>query len=694
MDKSATSSNDSSGYTVVARRYRPRSFSELIGQDHIAHALDTAIASGRVGHAYLFTGARGVGKTSSARIFAKALNAAGSVDQELAADIAQAIDSGEDMDVIEIDGASNRGIEEIRQLRANVNVRPSRSRYKIYIIDEVHMLTNQAFNALLKTLEEPPQHVKFIFCTTDPDKLPITVLSRCQRFDFVPIKLDAIQAKLKEICTAEGFAADDDALALLARRAAGSMRDSQSLLEQVMSFSQDRISVEQVQQLLGIADEGRLLALTQTLADNNALQAIQLVAEAARSGADAGQLAEQLLNYFRDVMAVAIGGGPELLLLANPAGHAGLKTLADRWGVQSILSAIHIMDESLVRMRSSVSAQALLEVALVQICQLSQLASIPALLEALRDSGGGRATAPLQAGPQASPLGPGEKKNAEPASSVTSPASSVNSAVVPPSAAVAVSDATHSEPRHTSSSGSIASTTGASAADVDQSREPNSFAGGDATATGVGSAQAEAPSAASPSALSMRGTSAPSATTVSVTLSSASPTAAAHPSAAAPNAAAPSVVSQASAAQGSPEALGQWRAAVGSINDMLADYAGLAVAVVPHGADHWNILFPPGAGRSREVCEQSERRQVLERAVEQVAKRPLRLSFAVLPGEPVRSVAATQPSTNRVQKLREISENPYVKKCCEVLDGEILRVDPPAAAQSASRSAGPHTQQR
>ncbi|MEZ6080643.1 MAG: DNA polymerase III subunit gamma/tau [Pirellulaceae bacterium] len=348
MDNPATAPKDSSGYTVVARRYRPRSFDELIGQDHIAHALDAAIATGRVGHAYLFTGARGVGKTSSARIFAKALNASDGVEQELAADMAQSIDSGDDMDVIEIDGASNRGIEEIRTLRANVNVRPSRARYKIYIIDEVHMLTNQAFNALLKTLEEPPPHVKFIFCTTDPDKLPITVLSRCQRFDFVPIKLDAIQARLSEICKAEGFEADEDALALLARRAAGSMRDSQSLLEQVMSFSQDRISVEQVQQLLGIADEGRLLALAQTLADHDALRAMELVDEAARSGADAGQLAEQLLNYFRDVMAVGVGGGPELLKLANPAGHAGLKELAAGWGVQSILSSIQILDESLV----------------------------------------------------------------------------------------------------------------------------------------------------------------------------------------------------------------------------------------------------------------------------------------------------------------------------------------------------------
>ena len=181
-------------YVVVARRYRPKSFGQLIGQDQVSQALLNAVNSGRVGHAYLFTGARGVGKTSSARIFAKALNCpnateAGAPD-DCECDICLSVDVGEDIDVLEIDGASNRGIDEIRQLRANVNIRPSRSRHKIYIIDEVHMLTSQAFNALLKTVEEPPPHVKFIFCTTDPEKIPITVLSRCQRFDFAPIASD------------------------------------------------------------------------------------------------------------------------------------------------------------------------------------------------------------------------------------------------------------------------------------------------------------------------------------------------------------------------------------------------------------------------------------------------------------------------------------------------------------------------
>jgi len=230
----ATSTPDDHEYVVVARRYRPQTFEELIGQEHSSRALANAITTNRVGHAYLFTGARGVGKTSAARIFAKALNCgtgptATPCNQ---CDFCSAISSGDDVDVIEIDGASNRGIDEIRQLRSNVNVRPSRSRFKIYIIDEVHMLTTPAFNALLKTLEEPPEHVKFIFCTTDPEKIPITVLSRCQRFDFSGIRAESIASRLKQICESEGATVDDEALRVIARRAAGSMRDSQSLLEQ------------------------------------------------------------------------------------------------------------------------------------------------------------------------------------------------------------------------------------------------------------------------------------------------------------------------------------------------------------------------------------------------------------------------------------------------------------------------------
>ncbi|MGB7327938.1 MAG: DNA polymerase III subunit gamma/tau [Rubripirellula sp.] len=371
-------------YVVVARRYRPRGFDELVGQDHVGRALKNAIETNRVGHAYLFTGARGVGKTSSARIFAKALNNPDgpTATPDNASDVAQAIDSGEDVDVIEIDGASNRGIDEIRSLRANVGVRPSRSRYKIYIIDEVHMLTGAAFNALLKTLEEPPEHVKFIFCTTDPEKLPITVLSRCQRFDFAPVEVSKIIGRLREICTAEGAAADDAALELIARRAAGSMRDSQSLLEQVLAFSDGSLDADQVHAMLGTADDIRLHALAGAMANRDAAEAMKQLDAAIDAGVDAGRLAEQLLGYFRDLMAVTVGCDPSLMRHTSASLHDELKQLGDAWGLQTVLAVVGLIDQTLVRIRMSVYSRVLLEATLIQICNLPDLQNIANLAAA------------------------------------------------------------------------------------------------------------------------------------------------------------------------------------------------------------------------------------------------------------------------------------------------------------------------
>ena len=382
-------------YTVVARRYRPKTFEELVGQSTVAQALMNAIQSNRVGHAYLFTGARGVGKTSTARIFAKALNASAEANGKFdpSSDVALAIDSGEDMDVIEIDGASNRGIDEIRQLRANAAVRPSRSRYKIYIIDEVHMLTNQAFNALLKTLEEPPGHVKFIFCTTDPEKMPITVLSRCQRFDFPPVQADQIYDRLKFICQNEGTKADETALRLIARRASGSMRDSQSLLEQLLSFSGDEITTEVVHAMLGTADETRLASFALRLIERDAAGALRELDNAATEGVDVGQLAEQLLGYLRDMMAMSVGSHPDLLRTANPSSAGQLAEWGKSWGTMTLLSALQLLDETIVKMRHSVQSRILLEVALVQICNLQDLQSLSDLVRAFAT---GQSTLPVR----------------------------------------------------------------------------------------------------------------------------------------------------------------------------------------------------------------------------------------------------------------------------------------------------------
>ena len=399
-------------YTVVARRYRPKTFAELVGQSTVSQALLSAIESNRVGHAYLFTGARGVGKTSTARIFAKALNAAAETNGKFDpnSDISQAIDAGEDMDVLEIDGASNRGIDEIRQLRSNAAVRPSRSRYKIYIIDEVHMLTTQAFNALLKTLEEPPGHVKFIFCTTDPEKIPITVLSRCQRFDFPPVQTEQIFERLKFICKNEGTQADEAALRLIARRAAGSMRDSQSLLEQLLSFSGNRITVEVVHAMLGTADETRLASFASRLIERDAAGALRELNTAADEGVDVGQLAEQLLGYLRDMMTVTVGGSADLVRTANPSSVDQLQEWGKTWGTMTLLSALQMLDETIVKMRHSVQSRILLEIALVQICNLQDLQALSDLVKAFATQSAPTPRAVVKVAPAASPGAEAKKK--------------------------------------------------------------------------------------------------------------------------------------------------------------------------------------------------------------------------------------------------------------------------------------------
>jgi DNA polymerase-3 subunit gamma/tau len=410
-----TNSDRSDGrYVVVARRYRPRSFDQLVGQQHIGQALCNAIETGRVGHAYLFTGARGVGKTSTARIFAKALNdPSGPTSLPTGdSDIARAIDSGEDVDVLEIDGASNRGIDEIRSLRAGVGVRPSRSRYKIYIIDEVHMLTPAAFNALLKTLEEPPPHVKFIFCTTDPDKIPITVLSRCQRFDFAPVSTDSILGRLKEIVRAEGISADDEALRLIARRAEGSMRDSQSLLEQVMSFSDGKLTTDTVHAMLGTADDARLHEFVIALANHDPKQALHLVERASGEGIAAGQLAEQLLGYFRDILVATVGCPAEMQRHANESLHDELISLGKKWGLQTVLAILGILDQTLVRIRHSLHGRVLFESALIQICHLPDLQAVADLAATL--AGGGATSQPLGGNRVTDPSAVGQKKKADP----------------------------------------------------------------------------------------------------------------------------------------------------------------------------------------------------------------------------------------------------------------------------------------
>jgi DNA polymerase-3 subunit gamma/tau len=373
-------------YVVIARRYRPQSFDELIGQDHVRRAMAGAIESSRVGHAYLFTGARGVGKTSSARILAKSLNCVHGPTATPCneCEICRDISAGSDVDVLEIDGASNRGVDEIRQLRQNVAVRPSRARFKIYIIDEVHMLTREAFNALLKTLEEPPEHVKFIFCTTEPEKVPITIHSRCQRFDFAGIPTAAIVERLASICETEGVKAERSALEIIARRAAGSMRDGQSLLEQVLSCCGAELTAEHLHRLLGTASGKRFEQLVECLVQRDAAGALTQLDGAVAEGADVGQLLEQLLGYFRDVMVAGVGCSSAAFLHATSGDEPRVKAAAEQLGIETVLAVMQIIDHTLGRMRQSTHGRTLTELAIVRVCNLENLEDLAALAAAVK----------------------------------------------------------------------------------------------------------------------------------------------------------------------------------------------------------------------------------------------------------------------------------------------------------------------
>jgi DNA polymerase-3 subunit gamma/tau len=372
------------GYTVLARRYRPQGFVDLVGQEPVAQALTNALQSGRVAHAYLFTGARGVGKTSTARILAKCLNCVKGPTATPCNECenCKAIASGDDVDVLEIDGASNNGVEEVRELRGNVQYRPSRSRNKIYIIDEVHMLSKQAFNALLKTLEEPPPHVKFIFATTEAEKIPITILSRCQRFDFAGIGTPRIVQRLKEIVVSEGMQADEEALELLARRAAGSMRDAQSLLDQLLAFGGERLTVDHVHHLLGTASDERVAALASAALERDAGKALALLGQACDEGMQLGELLDQLIAYWRDLMVVQAAGPDAPGLGVGSKHRPALVEQAGHHSLDSFMAGLDILSSARARLRTSNHGRILFEMALVRLGRLDDLVALTQLAQA------------------------------------------------------------------------------------------------------------------------------------------------------------------------------------------------------------------------------------------------------------------------------------------------------------------------
>ncbi len=385
------------GYLVLARKYRSTGFEEVVGQEPIARTLVNAVKTGRVAHAYLFTGTRGVGKTTMARILAKALNCL-SADEPTPkpcneCEVCKAIGRGDDVDVVEIDGASNRGIDQIRELRANAVYRPARSRYKIYYIDEVHMLTMEAFNALLKTLEEPPEHVKFIFATTDPDRVPATILSRCQRFDFRDIPTSLIRDHLKSICEAESVEIADDALFRVARAASGSMRDGLSLLDQLLSAAEGPVSDAEVVSLLGTPPDERMLKLVGAIASGQTAAALTELDGILADGVTLESSATALCDCFRNMMLSATCGADSELIELPDALRDELASLAERYTVPALVQAVGVTQSVSRRLRGSSVARALVEAAVVRLAETEKFVDADSLVRRLEELSGSSASA-------------------------------------------------------------------------------------------------------------------------------------------------------------------------------------------------------------------------------------------------------------------------------------------------------------
>jgi DNA polymerase-3 subunit gamma/tau len=360
-------------YTALARRYRSQDFDQVVGQKPIADTLENAIKSNRVAHAYLFVGTRGVGKTTMARLFAKALNGG-------KPEIDDAIMRGQDTDVIEIDGASNNSVDDARELIANSIYRPLRGKYKIYIIDEVHMLSTAAFNALLKTMEEPPEHVKFILCTTEPQKVLPTIQSRCQRFDFRNIPAAQIAQHLTSVVKEEGNTADPELIHLVAQLGNGSMRDALSIMDRLMASGQKKLTVKLLEDLLGLPDRQLIGQLVDAIAAGDPATALQQTQDLLNRGTAIDQLLDTLLARLRDLMVMAACGGQTTLVDLSDQARKEEATRAAKFDAAGVVHMIALCENMQRAAKNSAVPRALLDALVVRMAMTEKLADVTAIV--------------------------------------------------------------------------------------------------------------------------------------------------------------------------------------------------------------------------------------------------------------------------------------------------------------------------
>jgi len=409
-------------YRVLARAYRSHTFDEIVGQAPIATTLKNAIATDRVHHGYLFTGTRGVGKTSTARILAKALNClafdAPTTTPCCKCDSCMAIAEGEDVDVVEIDGASNNGVENIRELRANATFRPVRSRFKVYIIDEVHMLSSGAFNALLKTLEEPPEHIKFILATTELHKVPATIQSRCQRFDFQAIGVSEIAEHLRKILVSEKIEAEDGLLRRVARLASGSMRDALSLLDKLLSYGAGKLTAEVVSEILPPPYDELASAVVERIAESDAAGALAALDAALQTGRTVDRFCEHLIDHLRTLMLLNVCGAETELVDVADSMREELAKQAACFDGPTYVYMITLLEELKRSVRFSGAARALADAAVVRLAMSRSFSDISGLLSQLdKDGASTRASPPAKPSVRAPE---DQKKNDREARPVTS----------------------------------------------------------------------------------------------------------------------------------------------------------------------------------------------------------------------------------------------------------------------------------